>query len=46
MVWYGTADPWEHYPHRWHDHTMYIGAMIVDTHPVTNAQYAACESNA
>ena len=32
--------PWETYPHREHEHDMYIGAMIVDTHPVTNAQYA------
>lgn len=32
--------PWETYPHREHDHDMYVGAMIVDTHPVTNAQYA------
>ena len=32
--------PWETYPHRKHDHTMYVGAMIVDKHPVTNQQYS------
>ena len=32
--------PWETYPHREHSHEMYIGAMMVDTFPVTNAKYA------
>ena len=35
-----STDPWESYPHRSHAHDMYSGAMMVDTHPVTNAQYA------
>jgi formylglycine-generating enzyme required for sulfatase activity len=34
--------PWEDIPYRHHDHKwMSIGAMYVDKHPVTNADYAA-----
>ena len=33
--------PWEDHPKRHHDKHMQVGAMIVDTYPVTNAQYAA-----
>eukprot|EP01047_Picozoa_sp_COSAG01_P038877 COSAG01_NODE_3180_length_6453_cov_30.744570_3_plen_372_part_00 len=33
--------PWESYSHRAHSHDMKMGALYVDKHPVTNAQYAA-----
>lgn len=36
----GAQFPWEPHPRRLHDHTMHIGAMYVDKHPVTNAEYA------
>ena len=33
--------PWEPHPQRRHDRALVVGAMIVDKHPVTNADYAA-----
>lgn len=32
--------PWEPHAIRDHDHTLHVGAMYVDTHPVTNANYS------
>eukprot|EP00937_MAST-01D_sp_MAST-1D-sp2_P004636 g4636.t1 len=37
----GEQMPWEPFPRRAHARTLQVGAMYVDTHPVTNAQYAA-----
>jgi formylglycine-generating enzyme required for sulfatase activity len=37
----GVQFPWENVPHRHHNHTLQIGALYVDKHPVTNDEYAS-----
>ena len=37
----GEQFPWEMHPQKAHEHNVQVGAMYVDTFPVTNAKYAA-----